>query len=289
MSLDDELRATMGREAELREVPAPDVAGLIRRGQARRRRRNVVRLGVGVVATAVVAASAAGIVAVDPRAGGDVTSSSDRTSSVDAPPSPPPLSVAEDAELAPGTYRMFVGLRQEGEPISADATLVGPHWRGGDFAVVSDEEGGTSAGFGVYQPVALAADTGCDGDRTTSELGQTPSLLARQLAKLPRSTLLQPPARAELFGLDAVHLRLRVDVDCPRYYRLAHAAGGTRGITYNGRVVGTPAVNVVIDFWVLDLGGDPVVVDEWHNVDAPPGLVAQAREARESIAFVMDH
>ena len=110
--------------------------------------------------------------------------------------------------------------------------------------------------------------------------------MPQQLAGLPRSTVLQEPARTELFDRPATHLRLRIDVACPGYYRVAHSVVGTRGITYF--MGGASAVDVVIDFWVLDVGGVPLVVDQWHNVDAPPDLVDQAREARESITFEED-
>ncbi len=89
-----------------------------------------------------------------------------------------------------------------------------------------------------------------------------------------------------MLGLAGVHLRLRIDVDCPGYYRVAHAAGGTRGITYTP--YGFPASDVVIDFWVLDVGGTVVVIDEWHNIDAPSRVVDRARDARRSITFVTD-
>ncbi len=54
----------------------------------------------------------------------------------------------------------------------------------------------------------------------------------------------------------------------------------------------TPArarpADVVIDFWVMDLGGTPVVVDQWRNVDAPREIVDRATRTRESITFVVD-
>lgn len=282
MSLEEELRTTLEREADVRTAPSPDVTGTILRGRARRRRRNVVRLGVGVVATVLVAATAFGVLQADPRAEGEVTSPPGRTET--ARETPPPLSVNGRFELAPGTYRQFVGRGATGDLISADVTLRGPHWTDGDFVLVSNQKGSTYAGFGVYQPQALAAGTGCEDDLTTSALGDTPGRLAEQLAGLPRSTVLQEPAHTDLFDLTAVHLRLRIDTDCPGYYRVAHAAGGTRGISYVPREAA--AVDVVIDFWVLDVEGEPVVIDQWHNVDAPSRLVDQAREARESITFV---
>lgn len=280
MTLDEELRATLGLEAELRTAPPPDVTGLIRRGRARRRRRTLRRAGVAAVAAVVVAAAAFGVVTLDPRADGDLASN----------PSPSPRAdletLSEDGRsiLSPGSYRMFVGHDSAGAPVKVDVTVDGPNWKHGDFPVVSDEHDMTYAGFGVYQPWALAAGDGCETDPTLGPLARTPAGLAAQLAQLPRSTVLQAPGRATVVGLPAVHLRLRVEVDCPGFYRVAHAAGGTRGITYSRP--GLPLPDVVIDLWVLDVDGAVVVVDEWHNTDAPADVRAQARDARQSITFV---
>ena len=143
--------------------------------------------------------------------------------------------------------------------------------------------GSAHAGFGIYQPFSLASGDGCMTG-TTLTASPTPTTLAAQLAELPRSTVLSPPESAPTLGRHAVHLRLRIEVGCPSYYRVAHTAGGTRGITYAPQ--GLPASDVVIDFWVLRARGVLLVVDEWHDVDAPADLVARARAARESITFV---
>ncbi|HYH72452.1 MAG TPA: hypothetical protein VD764_04500 [Nocardioides sp.] len=282
MTLDEELRATLGLEAELRTPPPPDVMGLIHGGRIRRRRRTVARLSAVVAAALVVGAIGLGVVTHDPRADGEVVS----------PPSPSlraDLETMSDdgrATLEAGTYRMFVGHDPSGATVDVDMTVEGLHWKQGDFPLVSDQYGVTHAGVGVYQPWALASGNGCHTDATIAPLARTPAALAAQLAELPRSTVLQEPEPARMLGLDAVHLRLRIDVDCPGYYRVAHAAGGTRGITYTP--YGFPASDVVIDFWVLDVNGAVVVIDEWHNVDAPSRVVDRARDARRSIAFVTD-
>ena len=280
MSLDDELRTTLGLEAELRTVPPPDVVGLIRGGRARRRRRTLVRAAVAVAASVAVGAATLGYVTLDPRAEGEVVS----------PPSPSPrpdletLSDDGRATLEPGTYRMFVGRDSAGASIEVDVTVDGPNWKHGDFPVVSEQSGTTHAGFGVYQAWALASGDGCETGPTVGPVARTPAGLAAQLAELPRSTVLRPPEPARVLGRGAVHLRLRVDVECPGYYRVAHAAGGSRGISYTP--VGMPVPDVVIDFWVLRAGGAVLVVDEWHNVDAPAEVVGQARDARRSVTFV---
>ncbi len=60
---------------------------------------------------------------------------------------------------------------------------------------------------------------------------------------------------------------------------MANAASPTPG-------AGPNPESVVIDFWVLDIDGTPVVVDQWRDNDAPRELVDMARRARESITFV---
>ena len=59
-----------------------------------------------------------------------------------------------------------------------------------------------------------------------------------------------------------------------------------RGITYTP--AGLPTPDVVIDFWVLEREGAVVVVDEWHNTEAPSDVVRQARDARRSVTFVAE-
>lgn len=282
MSLDEELRTTLELEAAVRSVPPPDVTSLIHGGRARRRRRTFVRAAMAVVASVAVGAATLGYVTLDPRAGSEVV----------APPSPSPrpdLETYSDdgrAPLVPGTYRILAGLRPDGTPVDVDVTVDGPDWKHGDYPLLSDGSGSAHAGFGIYQAYSLASGDGCVTGPTVSASSSTPTTLAAQLAGLPRSTVLSPPRPAQLLGRSALHLRLRIRVACTSYYRVAHTAGGTRGITYAPK--GLPADDVVIDFWVLRAGGVVLVVDEWHDVDAPADLRARAQEARESIRFVAD-
>ncbi|MGH3480543.1 MAG: hypothetical protein ACRDQD_27385, partial [Nocardioidaceae bacterium] len=156
-----------------------------------------------------------------------------------------------------------------------------PNWTSGDEPVVS--EGDTWAGVGVYQPDALAGVAPCSGHWQSRDASGTPQALARQLVRLPRSTVVQPLTPTEAFGHDAIHLRLRIDDQCPRgeYYQIAQMPAGSRGITY-----GHPSKEVLIDFWVVDRDGTTVVVDMWHQVDASTELVGRATQVRDSINFV---
>jgi hypothetical protein len=64
-------------------------------------------------------------------------------------------------------------------------------------------------------------------------------------------------------------------------YRVAETVRGGHDITYQDA-----ADDVVIDFWVVDLDGVPVVVDMWHEGDASSQLVDQIARTRDSITFV---
>ena len=281
MSLEEEMRTTLNREADARTVPAPDVAGLILRGRARRRRRNVVRLGVGVVATVLVGATAFGVVTLD-----RVPTGSSRRNRALSPGDPRDMVGGRSRDLAPGHVPDVrgAGLGWCADRCRRDRRR--PHWLDGDFPIVSDQYGGTYAGFGAYQPEVLAAGTGCEDDVTTPVVGKTPDRLAQQLAGLPRSTVLQEPCthgavRPSRHPPAAPHRR-RLPGLLPRRPLGRRHAGDH---LLHGR---SAPVDVVIDFWVLDVGGEPLVIDQWHNVDAPPDLVDQAREARESITFEED-
>ena len=84
----------------------------------------------------------------------------------------------------------------------------------------------------------------------------------------------------QAFGRDAVHLQLRINKNCgPAVYRVAETIRGAHGITYD------PVRAVVIDFWVMDEGGSPVVVETWHEIDASSQLVDHIARTSESITL----
>jgi hypothetical protein len=254
---------------------------LISGGRARKRRRNVT----WAIGAAVAVLIGAGVYAVTQLDRKDAASSGTAptpsgTSTSPAAAAPPTLS-EEDGNLEPATYRLLVGIDSAGAPIEADLTVDGPGWDSGNFPVV--EAGAIHAGLGVYEPSALAAGSGCSGDAPSADLGQSPRALADQLAGLPASTIVQPVTRTEAYGRDAFHLRLRIADDCPdgQAYRVAETPRGSRGISYS-----MVPETVVMDFWVLDLAGVPVVVDTWHQSDASADLVDRVSRAAESISFV---
>ncbi|KRF35335.1 hypothetical protein ASG94_14645 [Nocardioides sp. Soil805] len=250
---------------------------MISGGRVRRRRRNVVRLGAVAAATVLVGSTAYGVLQVDLTAPG----------TDQGPASTPSPVVEEPPGLEPGRpYRMVVGSLRSGPLIEAEVTVDSDRWVDGDFARLGNSTGTTWVGFGVYEPVRLAAGTGCVDDRRMVMSEDTPDAVARQLAGLPRSEVLQAPARTEAFGRSAVHLRMRIDAECLNWYRVAETERGARGITYTAP--GVAALNVIIDFWVMGVDGTPVIVDQWRNADAPAEIVYEATRARESVTIFVD-
>src|SRR5215207_9129267 len=265
MTLDEQLRAALSQEADMQTVPRPDVDELISGGRVRRRRRNQGRVAVAAAVAVLLAGGAYGVTLIDSTTKAAPADTSKPSRSAE----PQSLPTAGGSELQPGTYRMLAGVGATGAALEADLTLDGAGWTDGNYPVVSD--GTHTAGVAVYRPQALAAGSGCNGDNPNSDVGETSPALARQLAQLPRSTVVQAATQQRAFGRDTVHLRLRIDDRCSRDgYRVAEAPRGSRGVSYSDVFT-----DVVIDFWVVDVDGVPVVVDAWHQDGAPSELVDQ--------------
>lgn len=178
----------------------------------------------------------------------------------------------------PGTYRMLVGVDDSGAPINATFRFY-DIWQGGGYPVYRVATGEAS-GMAIYQPVALAAGTGCLSDPPNTNVGQTPQRLAQQLAALPQSTVLQSPTTTKAFGHQAIHLQLRINQQkCGRgIYRVAEGLHGNHGISYG-------PLPVIVDFWVLNLGGGPMVVETWHQVGTGSPVVNQIARTQQSVNF----
>ncbi len=78
----------------------------------------------------------------------------------------------------------------------------------------------------------LRTGNGCLSDPPTTNVGKTTHQVAKQLARLPQSTILQSPTTMRAFGHEAVHLRLRVNRQrCGHdIYRVAESLRGDHGI-----------------------------------------------------------
>ena len=280
MNLDQQLRAALRREAEMQDAPRPPVDRLIDGGRVRRRRSNLGRLGVIAAAAALlVGVGAYGVT----RIGSDSAIGPSQRPPTASPSSATPEQYSgRGMAIEPGTYRMMpIGADDAGGEIDADLTFDDAGWRADNYPVTEDASGHFGA-VAVYRPQALAAGTGCLGDSPNTQVADTPYRLALQLAQLPRSTVVESPTPVSAFGRGTFHLRLRINNDCGAgVYRVADTPQGGHGISYSA----TPD-QVVIDFWVVDLGGTPVVVDSWHDAGASSRLVARIDRLRDSINIV---
>jgi hypothetical protein len=273
MNIDQQLRAVLGQEAEMQNAPAPDVDRLISGGRNRQRRGRMARVGVAAAIAVLVAGGVYGVTKTDPGAAFEPAQSPSTMT--------PQAYRADGAPVEPGTYQMLVGVDSTDAAINADLTF-NDIWQGQNYPVFADETA-IHGGVAVFQPLALAAGTGCLSDKPNARVAQTPQGLAQQLAQLPRSTVVQSPTPVQAFGRPAIHLRLRINQRCTGandYYRVADTLRGNHGITY-----GDILRPVLIDFWVQDVGGAPMVVDSWHEIDASSQTVDEINRTRDSIAF----
>lgn len=95
MNLDDQLRAVLNAEADVRTAPPPDVRGMISGGRTRRRRRNAAWAGGSVLAALVAVGGLYGVA----QLGDDHTNSEDH-GIVDLPLGPQALPVTNDGATA---------------------------------------------------------------------------------------------------------------------------------------------------------------------------------------------
>lgn len=273
MSLDKQLREVLSEEGDSRTPPLPDLDRLISGGRTRRRRRTVARVSVSLAAVVLVGASAYGATRVDLGRAGERPDPAITPSDVTEP--------WDRTPIEPGLRTLLAGTTGLGERIEAEITLEGSGWFTADQPLLLD--GTRAAGTGVYRPEEVANGTGCSEEWAGRLASRKSRGLARQLTRLPNGTVLQQPTPTRMLGHDALHLSMQIDTSCPApsYYSVARSVTVERGISYT-----EPPTDVVIEFWVVDLDGTPVVVDLWHEVDAPQELVDRASNARESITFL---
>jgi hypothetical protein len=270
MSLDKQLREMLSEEGHSRTPPLPDLQRLIGGGRARKRRRTVARVSMALAAVVLVGGTAYGLGQADLLGAGE------KPDAVDQPPV-----AAGRAPVEPGTHAYLAGFTSLGARIDFDVALEGSGWFAADLPLLYDGE--HAAGAGAYRPESVATDSACSNNWQGTSASRTPRGLARQLTELPNGTVLQQPTPTTVLGHPALHLGMRISIPCPvpAYYALARSQVVDRGITYTDS-----ASDISIEFWVVDLDGTTVVVDQWHEVDAPQDLVDRAASARESIEFL---
>jgi hypothetical protein len=252
-------------------IDGATAADIITCGRARRWRTRLAAASVAAVAV-VAAASVYGVM---------TTESGTNDEPAKTPSTTTPRSYDDFAGL-PGTYQMLVGYGDTGVAIHADLTFY-DFWQSDNYPVLSDT-GAFHGGLAIYQPTALVGGAACLDDKENINVGKTPEKLAQQLAELPRSKVVQPPTPVRAFGSHGVHLQVQIENNCSMgAYRVADTLRGGQNISYS-----EPPKKVVIDFWVVDVAGAPVVVDMWHEKGASIQLMDQIARTEHSIKLVIE-
>ena len=277
MNLDEQLRAALDREAEMQQAPAPDVNRLISGGKVRRRRRSLVRFGVASVFAVVLVGG--GIFVAE-----QIATSTDPESAQPPSATMPPELFTENLNLEPGTYRMVVGIDATGVEIVADLTFYGPDWISGPNPTVVADNGvheyRARGGVGVYPPEALAGGSGCSNEATKAS-ASTSQALAEQLTRSHGARSFRHPYPCRRSATTPFICACGSTNSAPQARatssRRCHEAVAESLYGHN---------QVVIDFWVMDLNGTPVVVDSWYPEGSSGELVERVDETRKSVTFV---
>lgn len=256
MMLDEDLRLALRGEAE-RQVTVPgDVEGIVLRGRRRKRRRTALQAGL---AAAAVVVAVMGVGALDPD-------TDRRTAPVPAAtPSSSVLALpiteceVQGPCLPLGTYSIDLARTSAGRLLTARLSVDTPAWRGHRdlHRVWLPSEAGTVM-LNVYKPRGLVGQGPCDDPEVVAP-DVTKADVLRRLSTLPLFTVLQAPRDVAAFGVAATHLRvLAEELGCTsrpgEQYNLADIdPGGDSDIT--------PGQRVLLDLWVIDVAGQPIVVE----------------------------
>lgn len=281
MSLDEQLRAVLNQEAELRTASRPDVQSLIAGGQALRRRRTVARFGAGLAAAVVLVGAGYGVAQLGDGGSTDGVPTKEPTESTDLR-----VGYAEGLQLRPGTtYLVRAGTDENGEAIDAEVQFDGPGWGTGNHPWVYD--GRNSAGVAFYVPIEVPTGDDCVDPRMRLAASNMERLVG-QLSRLPGSTVTKTATPVDAFGhVDGRHLRVRVDTACaPDGYLVASTPAGSHGISYEHP--GTSSDVVIVDFWVFDLDGTATVVERWTQVGGSPELAEQVSRTIDSVTLLKE-
>ncbi|MFC4786033.1 hypothetical protein ACT8ZV_16260 [Nocardioides sp. MAHUQ-72] len=267
-----ELREFASRAEEL--VPLPDLAELEHRGRDLHRRR----VAAGTALAAVVLA-AAGMVAIRD----DAPRSVEPIKPPDSTGAQPyPGAVMETLDR--GTYTMDIS----SDPLFPVARVTLPRgwnaWQGPNR--FEERDGGQSedeslgelewyVGVLVVDVDAVSSRL-CVPPQIDDEVGPTAASLVRAIRGIPGFRVLVDTVPDSMFGHPATHLRL---VTTPA---LGDCDTNLFDTTANGVVGGFADTE---DVWVVDVAGDPVLVDSQRSDGTPPRIQRQLEEVVESIEF----
>ena len=286
MSLDQRLADAARRVAE--QVDPPEVDLELVRSRAHANRRRTVALAV---AAALVAVALAGIPLF--AAGRDTTAPQPAVS----PRSElictlPHADCATRLCLKPSVYGIPLGRDAAGRRVRAKLTVPTAGWEGAwDGHRISRASAEGAVVLSVYQPAGFAGDQPCDQDVMTTKVATDATMddVVHDLTALPQFAVVDGPRARPAFGRDTRYVKVRADrLSCPpvrgAQYLLADIYWG-EGEESGGESAIEPGRPVMIEFWVLEAGGKPVVVEARQEGAPSAEMVRGLDRLRESLTF----
>ena len=285
MSLDQRLRDAARRVAQDVDPPEVDLDAIRSTAHANRRARIAL-----AVAAAILAVGLAGIPLL--AAGRDTTAPQ---------PAVSPRSqiirtlldsnCAADRCVRPNTYGIPLGQDTLGHRLRAKLTVHSGGWEAdGYLHRLTRVDAGGAVVLAVYQPWEFAGSQPCDADGATRKVAPDATVedVVRLLTTLPQFAVVDGPRAEPAFGRDTRHLAVRANrVTCPSLddkYNLAHIYGSD-GLEPDFDSDIDPGQSVLIDFWVLELDGKPVVVEARQEGTPDDAMVHQLDQVRRTLTF----
>jgi hypothetical protein len=113
-----------------------------------------------------------------------------------------------------------------------------------------------------------------------AHVGGSPAALVRALARIPRASLVVPPAPDDRFGVPGTHLRLAT---------ADNAICGTRYVVYQtpGGLIWLPSQSMTLDLWVVDVQGHRLLVEAIHGEGTTNRELSQLHSIVKSLDFAM--
>lgn len=278
MTLDDQLRAVLNEEADVRTATQPDVQRLIRGGRARRRRRNAVWAGGAVLAAVVAVGGGYGVAQLgDADAGSLIT---------DQPTLQPLPDSDEPVAIEAGTY--VVAARSDAV-VTPYTITVPAGWEAQHGLTVGkngDEQGGLHLDAFVLDRIRLT-DNACTGPDTLGAELNGAAGLVRGLRAQASGPRVGDPVATVVGGRPAI----RIDLDYPAGRALSNCRlsvedpGLGEGVlqVWFGYFVLAPAESANV--YVVELGGGAQVFVTRTADDASATDRAELQSILDSISF----
>ncbi|HET6969047.1 MAG TPA: hypothetical protein VFI44_12240 [Ornithinibacter sp.] len=285
MNLDQRLADAAHHVAEQVDPPEVDLDAV--RSRARANRRATLALAV---AAAIVAVGLVGVPLL--AAGRDTTAPQPAVS-----PRSEIIKTLRDSDCAgdrclrPGVYGIPLGQDRSGQRLRARMVVRSVGWEAGGWqhrVSRANDEGAVV--LNVYQPHGFAGPQPCDaGAMRAVAPDASADEVVRLITVLPQFALIVGPRALPAFGRDTRYLQVRADrITCPdvegAQYNLADIYGGDGTKPVSDSDI-DPDQPVLIEFWVLELDGKPVVVEARQEGTPGQAMIQQLDEVRESLSF----